>query len=158
MKSAQAWGFDLVVGLMLFSVGIVAFYLYSINYAGGSETDYPALQEEAKLIADVLMTSGYPLDWDANNVVRIGINDDGKINQTKLEEFYYLSLSDYEKTKNLFNVRNEYYVRFSGNVSIGGESVSEIGLAESESENLVKVSRAIIYENKIGTMEVFVWN
>lgn len=158
MKSAQAWGFDLVVGLMLFSIGIVAFYLYSINYAGGSETDYPALQEEAKLIADVLMTSGYPLDWDSDNVVRIGINDDGKINQTKLERFYYLSLNDYEKTKNLFNVRNDYYVRFSGNVSVDGESVGEIGRVESGSENLVKVSRAVIYENKIWTMEVFVWN
>jgi len=37
MKKAQAWGFDLVVGMIIFVVGILSFYLYTTNLPGASE-------------------------------------------------------------------------------------------------------------------------
>jgi len=152
---AQAWGFDLIIAVMIFVVGILAFYFYSINYSGEGSVGFISLKEEGSLIAESLLSSGSPADWNASNVVRIGIYDNGRINETKLEEFYGM---DYSTTKSLFRVRDDYYLNFSSSLEIGGNPVDYIGLLPSGEENLAKVERVIVFNDKVGTMEVFVWN
>lgn len=160
-KLAQAWGFDLVVGLLIFLSGILFFYFYSINSSGGNEQELLRLRNEAKLVSGNLMSEGYPLDWDNSNVKVIGIYDGGKINQTKLERFESLANHpvEYMRTRSLFNINDNYYVNFPSGVTIGTDTVYEIGNSETENaKNIVKVSRAVIYNNEIYTMEVYVWN
>jgi len=158
MKKAQAWGIDLVVAVMIFLSGIIFFYLYSLNYSGWGELAFEKVERDAKLVSDSLMGGGFPSDWDEENVVRIGIVDDGNVNQTKLERFYFLVVSDYERTKRLFSVSSNYYVSFKRNVSVNGSSVGEFGSFPDDYENLAKSERVVVYSNKVNTMEVFAWS
>lgn len=158
-KTAQAWGFDLTVGIVIFLAGILFFYFYAINNSGGSEEEILILNGEAKLVSDNLLTEGTPLNWDISNVVRIGIVDNGKINQTKLENYYFMAQNDYQRTKSLFRIVNNYYVYFPDGVNNGTGNVTIIGNNNTENaNNIMKISRAVIYENKIVGMEVVVWN
>lgn len=150
-KRGQAWGFDLVVGLIIFLVGILSFYFYTINVSNGEDEIGGQLQQEGELIADSLMSEGSPIDWNENNVVRIGIVSEGRINEAKLEEFADLAELDYKKTKALFRTRNEYFVSFGGDISTG------VGRNYTDAEYVMKVTRVVIYNQSIVTMEVYAW-
>ncbi|MBI5803863.1 hypothetical protein HY450_01325, partial [Candidatus Pacearchaeota archaeon] len=80
------------------------------------------------------------------------------INATKLERFYNLSVNNYQKTKSLFKIKNNYYVNFSGNVNVSGLEIDGIGLSGENSNNLVSVTRITNYNNEIITIEADVWN
>jgi len=157
-KRAQGWGFDLMVAMAIFLGGVIFFYFYVINEPGGERESYAVLEGEGQVISESLMSSGFPENWTASDVVRIGIVDDDKVNQTKLDVFYSMVQSDYNETRRLFNILNDYYIVFSGNVSIGGSDVEVIGLEGTDFDNLAKVSRLVVYNNSVRTMEVFVWD
>lgn len=158
MKSGQAWGFDLIAALAIFVSGMIFFYFYSVNYSGQKDSSSVSIQQKAEFIADSLLTEGFPENWNENNVERIGIYDNDKINQTKLEMFYFLSDNNYQNTKEIFNLNDEFYIRFPGEVNIDGNNVESFGNIPTEFDNLIVISRVVVYENQIRTMEVVVWN
>lgn len=151
-KRAQAWGFDLVIGMVIFIVGIVSFYLYASNLPGASEEIIEKLQQEGELIAESLMSEGSPIDWNTTRVERIGITSENRINETKWNAFKNLASTDYSRTKSLFRVKDEYFV-FIGEDESGGA-----GNNPSSPTNLVKVTRVIIYNQSIKTLNVYSWN
>ncbi len=151
LKKAQAWGFDLVIGLFIFTFVIVVFYLYALNYASDTGGSFEVLSREGELVAESLLSEGSPLDWDDTNVIRIGLLSEGKINETKLERFNNLAGSDYNLTKSLFNVRHDYYVNFSEEL----EGVQEIGQVDFDADNLVKVIRVSSYEGNPITLSIY---
>jgi hypothetical protein len=158
-RKAQAWGFDLIAGLMIFVLGVVLFYFYAVNNSSGNEQKSLFMKEEAKLVAEILLTGGSPVNWNVTNVERIGFYDNGKINQTKLNNFYNLTNADYSRARALFNINDDFYVFFSSNVSVGGQVVSFIGDNQTQNaKNVVKVTRAVVYDNRVVGMEVNVWN
>ena len=108
-KKAQAWGTDLIIAFMIFSFTLVFFYFYSFNYSNETEDILQTLTYEGNFIADSLLSPGYPASWDESNVVEIGLTTDGKINQTKLENFYSFAQNDYERTKRVFGTKYDYY-------------------------------------------------
>ncbi|MBU0761279.1 MAG: hypothetical protein KJ600_03370 [Nanoarchaeota archaeon] len=146
---AQAWGFDLIVAMVIFLTGIVFFYMFALNYPGGEEEKFQELQHDGELIADSLLSEGSPVDWDASNVIRIGLLSGDKINESKVGNF---SALDYATAKSLFRVRNNFFVYF------GDETDNGIGLDSGGSENLVKLTRAVVYNNKVTTMNLHIWN
>ncbi|MFH1290068.1 MAG: hypothetical protein ABIH92_01530 [Nanoarchaeota archaeon] len=152
MKKAQAWGFDLVVGMIIFVVGILSFYLYTTNLPGASEETIQHLQQDGELVADSLMSEGSPEDWTVSTVVMIGILSDDRINQTKLDSFRSLASSDYNLTRSLFRVRNNYFVYLDGDFASG------IGADSTDAVNLVKVTRAVVYDRSVTTLNVYAWN
>lgn len=156
-KKGQAWGFDLMIGSTIFLIGILFFYFFAINYPSENEESFQNLQHEGELVADSLLSEGSPVDWNVTNVVRIGLLSDGKINETKLEAFYYFARDDYNKTKGLFRVNSNYYIYFQENLSIGGQSVEGIGRKATSEENLVRVTRAVVYNNSIRSMNLNLW-
>ncbi|MCH7568382.1 MAG: hypothetical protein IIA87_03090 [Nanoarchaeota archaeon] len=161
-KKAQAWGFDLIIASTLFLMGIVVFYFYSLNYPteGGEILD--SLFYEGDIIAGTLLSDGYPDNWDQNNVVRVGILTNDKINETKLERFYTLTNETltpggYAKTKSLFNTKYEYYVNFSTQMNISGGEIDGIGKQPTDTKNLIKITRFVSYQNKPTTLYVYIW-
>ena len=108
-----------------------------------------------------MLSEGFPSDWNANNVVRIGILDEEKVNETKLDRFYSLSISDYPRTKNLFNTKYEYYFNFSEIMTIPSinDDVQGIGLEPVSTNviNLVKITRVRIYKNKPVSVNLYIW-
>ena len=157
MKRGQAWGFDLIVASMLFVSGIVVFYMYSLNSPEEATTSFGSLSSEGKIIADSLLSEGYPSNWNVTSVTRIGLLTNDKINESKLNEFYNLSTSNYYLTKSLFKTKYEYYVSFSPNIQIGNQSIDYIGYKPSSSKNLIRISRFTIYRNQPLTINIYIW-
>lgn len=156
-KKAQAWGFDLLIASMIFIGGIFVFYIYSLNFPNETEDIINTLTNEGNIVANALLSDGFPSDWNEGNVITPGIITNNKINQTKLERFYNFSTEDYEKTKSLFNTPYEYYITFSENVTISGNQISSMGKNPLNPKNLIKISRITIYKNKPITINVHIW-
>ena len=157
-KKAQAWGLDLIFAITIFIGMLVFLYLHIFNISFDRQDTFNTLLYEGKVIGDSLLSEGFPQDWSGTNVVSIGILSNGEIDETKLEKFYNLSVSDYQKTKSLFNVANNYYIFFDMPITIGGNNVTGIGLSPGETENLVKVTRVVIIDKKIDNINVYVWS
>ena len=157
LKRGQAWGFDLMIASIIFISGIVVFYLYSLNLPNETEDIINALTYEGNLIAGALLSNGFPSNWDEGNVIIPGILTNNRINQTKLEEFYDLSINNYGKTKSLFNIKYEYYIIPSENFTINQNQISAIGQAPQNQKNLIKITRITIYKEKPITLNIHIW-
>src|SRR4030042_1570891 len=96
-KKSQAWGFDIMIAVMIFSIGLALFYLYSTNSSSDTEQILDSLNYDGNNIADGLLSSGFPSGWTVANVVRVGIVDENKINETKLRGFYDLVDLNYNR-------------------------------------------------------------
>ena len=152
-KRAQAGGFDLMVAVIIFTFGIVVFFIYSINQPAEAKETLEKLSYDGKIITDSILSEGYPENWDENNVIKTGILTDNKINQTKLDRFYSLTQTDYQKTKQLFNTIYDYYFFLDEDMTINSLEVEGIGKSGTtrdniNSENIVKITRFVVYEGK----------
>ncbi len=166
-KIGQAWGFDLLIAVSIFFIGMVIFFLYSINYPKEGQQEIEMLQYESDYIGEILLSEGYPSDWNIENLGKIGIVNNGKINETKLERFYSLANnnlnpSGYEQVKSLFNTRYNFFINFSRPIIISGSEILEGGIGKNfvgeDSENLLKTTRITTYQNSPVTMNLYLWN
>lgn len=158
IKRGQAWGFDLIIAMTIFLAGMVVFFFYTLNFPSEREEVFNKMSYEGKVIGDSLLSEGYPVNWDENNVVTIGILTDNKVNDTKLKMFYDFAESDYLKTRRLFNINDEYYVYFEEPVFIDGVWINGVGMEEINPKNLVKATRVLVHDNKIKNLNIHVWN
>ena len=156
-KKGQAWGIDLGVAFIIFSVGIVSFYFYALNQPNEARYLQEILSYEGKSIASSILSEGYPEDWNSDNVATIGILTDNKINETKLGRFYNLSIENYGKTKKEIKTRFNYYYSLDKNISIEGKEVEGIGAEPTSVKNLIKIPRFTIYQNEPITAYVYIW-
>ncbi len=120
-KKGQAWGFDLIIAMVIFISGILIFYLYSINATGKTQEDIEAILFDGNFITDSLLSIGSPDDWNESTVVSIGLTNGNKINNTKLERFYdfanpVTNPDGYSKTRTLFSTRFQYFMNFTGTI------------------------------------------
>ncbi len=156
-KKGQGWSFDVIVGSVIFMMGFFIFFLYSINFSQDNEGAVESLAYQGSLVADDLLSEGFPTDWTQSNVQKIGIVTDGKIDMLKLENFLSLVDSNYESTKVIFGITKDYYVVFSQPITLDGQDIYGIGLEPSNHKNLMKITRAVILNNKLASMEVEIW-
>jgi hypothetical protein len=160
-RRAQAWGIDLIVGVIIFSVGILIFFIYSVNQTSEVKENLEALSYQGDVIFNEILSEGYPEDWNYQNVVKIGILDNEKINETKLERFFNLTQTDYAKTRTLFYTKYHYYFLFD-NITINSEQIKGMGKPGIDPENisstnLIKITRFTIYKNKPKTVYLYIW-
>ncbi len=156
-KKAQAWGIDLFIASVIFTVGIIVFYVYTINDTGDAIKETDSLFYDGKMIADSILSEGHPENWTSDNVISIGIISDNKIDETKLEKFYNLTISDYNKACAIFNTRYNYYFVLNDSLIINGETVEGIGRDPIDSKNLIKITRLTIYKEKPTTAYLYIW-
>jgi len=159
-NKAQAWGIDLMMALVIFSMGIVVFYIYSLNTPGEAQEAIEKLFYDGKIIANTILSEGYPENWIVGDVKKPGILNKKKINDTKLERFYDLieTPGGYSQTKRLFDTRYDYYFFLDTNMIIDGEVVEGIGKNDYENaRNLIKITRFVVYQNKPMTAYLYVW-
>lgn len=167
---AQAWGFDLVVAVIIFSVGIVVFFIYSINQPNESKEILEKLFYDGKIVTDSILSNGYPENWNSDNVagiVSIGILNGNKINETKLLSFYNLVQTEenYTITKILFNTNYDYYFFLDKNMSsinvnldgVGKPGINRNNIDSINPENLVKISRFVNYQDKPMAAYLYIW-
>jgi hypothetical protein len=161
-KSGQAWSVDMIVALGLFSIGIVVFLVYSFNFSDHNRDVYEDLFYDAEFMSNILLSEGYPVDWNQGNVVQIGILSDGN----KLDELHNLiGNGDYERTRNLFNTKYDYYFFFSEEMVLHEGAVPVDGLGKPDfdpeniiEDNLIKITRFSIYNNKPVSVYIYLFD
>jgi len=142
-KKAQVWGLDLLVASIIFLVGIMVLYTYAVNYSSQSSNQLDEFFYEGNLASQLLLTNEDQ-----------GILSEGKINQTKLDNFSNL---DYSSQKDTLGVGNNFYFVIE-DLEVEGNPVEYIGQINStEIENLVRVTRLTIYKNKPTKFEMNIW-
>jgi hypothetical protein len=109
-NKSQMWFTDFVIGLVIFSLAIISYYTYTTNITKQDLIVMEDIISDSKVVSASLMSSGYPQNWESNNVVRIGItNDNNEINNVQFNEFIEL---DYNTTKRLFGSVYDYFLYF----------------------------------------------
>jgi len=164
-KRGQAWSLDLLMGVFLFTVALSVFYFSALNSSNNLNEAIDLLSYDGRSISKNILSEGSPNDWNSSSVVQIGILDDGKINETKLEAFYDLANTDYARTKSLFNTKYDYYFFLDTNITFNSITIDGIGkpgitrdnVAQADIKNLIRVDRISVYENKIIGATLFVW-
>ena len=165
-KRGQAWGFDVMIAAMLFLTGIITFYLYTLNSQTEGQNTLDGLIYDGNFLADSLMSEGFPQDWNETNVITLGITNQNKINETKLERFYTMSHpvnnpAGYEKARKIIGTQYNYFVNLSQSITFSGVPIPEEGIGFSftgqQYDNLIKINRVTIYNNKPTTLHVYIW-
>lgn len=156
-KKSQAWGLDLIIASVIFTIAIVFFYLYTLNEPSEAQEAIESLFYDGRIIADSVLSEGYPKNWDLSNVVTTGILTNNKINETKLKNFNDLSSTNYTKTKQLFSTKYNYYFFLNETIVINGAEVLGIGKEPVNQKNLVKITRFTIYQGKPMTAYLYIW-
>lgn len=166
LTKAQVFCFDMIVAVLIFGAAILVYYKTTTNLSDQDETLLDDLLIDAKSISSSLMSQGYPYNWIEDNVVRIGITSDNRINETKLEQF---SRIPYNNSRKLFGTAYDYYVYFrdrNNNIIPFNESLKGIGKPGVNSTNiqtlenpkkLVKVTRLVIKKSDIVKMVIYLW-
>ncbi len=150
MKRGQTWGFDLVIAVILFTIGVIGIYLYAINFSGGS-SELGYLFQQADSSSSLILSEGTPPNWTTSKVNVPGIITNNRINQTKLLYFSNLinTTERYEQSKKLLNLDYDYYFNFS--------DFEGLGRAPENQTDLIKIERVTIYKNKPVKFSVYIW-
>jgi len=156
---------DLIIAVSIFTLGLVAFYIYSLNSPGEAKENLETLSYDGRILANTILSEGSPADWNTENYFKIGILSDNKINETKLQYFYELARDNYTETKSKFDINYDYYFYLNDYMDIdGAPPVRGIGKPDFNLEdipenikNLVKVTRYTIYKNKPMTAYFYIW-
>jgi hypothetical protein len=162
-NKAQAWGMDIMIAIMIFSIGIIIFLIYSVNNSNDSKEALEQLSYDGDNIFDSILSEGSPIDWTSVNVVKIGISSNDKINETKLERFYNLALSDYSRTKSIFNTKYDYYFYFkdmsisTGEIDGIGKPGTNVSTISDNPKNLIKITRFSSFKDKPVTVYLYIW-
>jgi len=144
---------------IIFLIGIFSIYIYAINFTGETEETLNKMYYEGGLASSLILSEGYPENWNLENVKTPGILNQERINQSKLEMFYNLSNEDYRSARNKLDISYnfEFYFNFS-NMKIEGEEISGIGKKPTNTENIILTKRFSIYENKPIKINLYIWN
>jgi len=157
LSKAQVFSLDLIIGVIIFGSAILIYYKSATNLSDQDEALLDDLLIDAKSISGSLMSQGYPYNWSKDDVIRIGISDNNRINETKLEQF---SKIPYKDSRKLFGTAYDYYVYFkdrNNDIVPFNETLEGIGKPVENPKKLVKVTRLVVKKSAIAKMVIYLW-
>jgi hypothetical protein len=151
-----------MVAVAIFTIGFLIFYFYAFNNPNESKEIIESLEYDGKIISNMILSEGNPSDWTSSNVFKIGILTGNIINQSKLDEFYYLTQIDYEHTKLMFNTKYDYLFFLESNMTVNSTNVDHIGMHSVDknnidTKNLIKITRFTSYDGKPTSAYLYIW-
>lgn len=165
-KKGQAWGIDLIVSVFIFIGAIVLFYNYSTNLNQNSE-NIELLLKGGVAATNIILSEGYPTNWNKIDVEKIGILAGSGINRQKLQLFLELSAENYSRAKNMLGTKYDFYLFFETNQTvfvnstiegIGKQGVNSLTIETMESKKLIRISRLVILDKKPARMNFYLWS
>ena len=142
-KKAQGWGLDLMVAVIIFVGILITIITYSINFTNSGTRHLEELFDEGNTASEVILSESYP-----------GILTNESIDQAKLEQ---LNNTDYNEIKSLLGLKYDFYFTFP-ELNIEGIPAEYVGrINQTNVENLIKITRISVYNNKIIKFELFIW-
>jgi hypothetical protein len=157
-KRAQAWGLDIIIASGLFMIALILFYFYAINYSNEAGKSYDDLIYQGNVVADTILSEGFPEDWTNSTVIVPGVLVEGRIDDSKLELFYNLTNNDYNRTLKLLNTNYNFFMNLSTGIVINGNYVDGIGTLSANPDNLIRIDRFIIYKDNPAVLSLYIWN
>ncbi len=142
-KQGQVWSLDVVIASLIFLMGIILLYFYAINYTSQTKAELDELFYAGEIASEFLLSEEDP-----------GILTNGKINQTKLNDFD--SLTDQEKRTTL-GINHNFYFAFD-DLEINSNPQDFVGIINTtNTDNLIQATRLSVYKNKPIKFQIFVW-
>lgn len=141
-RQAQAWSLDIVVATVIFTIGIIVLYFYSINNLARSDESLDNLFYEGNVAAELILSDD-----------SYGILDGYEVNQSRINNFN----SSYDLRKASIGVTKNFYFTIDG-LEIDGNAVEYIGVKPVTTSNLIQVNRITIYKNKPVKFKLYIWN
>ena len=174
-KKAQVWSLDVIMGIVIFMVAIVIFYVYTINLSEDTESKSQDLDTDAEFFSSNLLSEGSPRNWNITNALIPGVMTGVEINQTKLDNLYNLTYSDYpqgyQRLIIMVGTRFDFYFYLNDKMTInitastievdgiGKLNVNRTNLQEIENpSNVVKFERFTVYQKKPTKLILLLWD
>lgn len=152
---AQAFSFDFLMACSIFILVLVILYGYwTYTYKEIEETrNINTIIDKANLASQAWFRDGTPIYWDSNNVIDLGLQNDHRFNETKMD---ILNVSiGYNRTKTLIGLDGyDYFFRIYNSTN---DTVYNFGQYLVDADNVVKVNRIGILNGSIVSLEVVVW-
>ncbi|MBR9703292.1 hypothetical protein GOV10_04600, partial [Candidatus Woesearchaeota archaeon] len=92
-KKGQSWTLDYAAGLFIFITAILLTFGVITNLF--TDNQYELLVQDAQRISEALMSEGYPHNWDATDLVRIGLLYNDRLSWRKLETLTTLTSTEF---------------------------------------------------------------
>lgn len=134
-KKGQAWSFDLIMASFIFLLGIIALYIYAINYSSQDQEHLNQLYYQGNLAAELVLSEE-----------EFGILTLTKVNQTKLIQY----TADYPTKKDEIGIIYDFYF------TMDGENFGRLNTTQTE--NMIKTTRITIYKDKPTKFELFIYD
>ena len=157
---AQIWGFDLISGVVIFSVALVFYYFYSLNIGSTPIDKIESLKYEGERFSEIILSEGYPYNWTSENVIEPGILMGDKISTEMIFKLVSLVNNNYSHTKNLLKIPYEFMIVFEDPIEISGLNISYIGPVDPENinaRNLANIKRIGVYQNRPIKINFYIW-
>ncbi|MEM4711273.1 MAG: hypothetical protein QXL18_04985 [Candidatus Woesearchaeota archaeon] len=178
-KKSQVWTIEFILSFLIFTAAIILSVksIFSIY----SDEGFLDLQKESEHISQQLISEGFPLNWDNESVIKIGLLSNNKIDSDKLKNLYYLQ---YSKAKYLFGIHGDFFIYFSnasgiiplfyivdqnislpegcgyGNVNVvktyDGKCNIDTNLLKYS--NMLKISRVTSFNSSLVELNILIWN
>lgn len=152
MRKGQVWFIDFMTGILIFVIVIFVYYEYAYNIDEDPSEITTELLMDAKSIGSSLVGPGSPQDWNSSNVEVIGLTDgDQRILEDKLTQLANLS---YNNAKTKLRTNYNFYLILH---HLNGTEITNFGQQPIDEENLVSLTRILIYQSEIVNLIVQVW-
>ncbi|HLC31167.1 MAG TPA: hypothetical protein VJK51_00730 [Candidatus Nanoarchaeia archaeon] len=155
-SQAQAWGFDIIIAVIIFTAGILVLFIYTLNYPGQSQEKINDMQKEGSYMLSILLSEGNPSNWTTETVIQPGLLSNNRLNDTKLSQWHTLSQTNYPLSKQLLNAKYNHYLYLSEPFTFPS-APGGIGQQPSNTKNRIKITRLSLYNNKPVTVFLEVW-
>ena len=167
-RKSQIWSMDFFSGLVIFIVVILI--SVRILFSMTTPDSYELLYRDSIHLSSSLLGPGYPIQWNRSTVIVPGLiffNGTNRIDPGKLIEFDSI---DYERSKSLLHLSNEYIFFFRNSTSVINISrcvrgypiytngKCEPDLGSIKYSDLVKIERIVIYNSSLVTMTIYMWH
>ena len=156
-NKAQTLTYDFFIALAIFiaivSLVVVHWYFSSVQMQETMEKNFAL---KATLSASqAWFKEGFPRYWDLENVIELGLANDGKINRTKMEMLNQLGYSKVTLLLNLgnYNLRYEIYNK-TNDLIFSFPNNSDL----SRAKNVYKIERVGILDGQPVKVRTLVWD
>lgn len=151
----QIFSFDFLLAssIFLLTIGILFVYWTYTSIQIEETIGMNEMIDKAYKASEIWFREGIPTYWDSNNVIDLGLENNHRFNQTKMNTMK--TEIGYDKTKVMVGLSG-YDYNFTVS-DTNNNTVFSFGLNPSNPINLVKINRIGIYDGSIVILEALVW-
>lgn len=155
-RKGQVFSSDFMIASSIFimAFSILIIYWTHTSYQIEERREINQMIEKAYIASEVWFREGIPKYWNSTNVIDLGLSNDHRINQTKLNALqdigydrvaYLIGLGIYDYNLTIYNSTNDILFTF-------GKT------PPNTAKNIIKARRIGIYNGSIVSLEVIIWD